>query len=146
MSQKTISAQFQITQGRERDYFLYVTHSLAIVAVLVSNLSIVLQAIGILLIVAALQWQRVKKTAPVQLSYHSVSGWTIVTELQLETIQIMPSTLITSGLIIVHYRVMSNTSLQALVCFRDSLARDEFKKLTVLLKLYGLKASRCLDE
>ena len=70
---------------------------------------------------------------------NSGGGWEIAEqEHNYQVISILPSTVITSWLTVIHYRTTDQV-WQSLVVVRDSLSPDNYRQLIVKLKVIGAK-------
>ncbi len=70
--------------------------------------------------------------------HSSVSGWEIANSENLfHPVQIMPSSVITTCLIVLHYKMQNRKMQSALIC-KDALINDEYRALKVELKIAGL--------
>jgi len=75
----------------------------------------------------------------ITISYSTIKGWEFgQVEDVFSSIQVLPSTVLTPYLLILHFKLQNNSKKTILIC-RDALIDDEYRKLLVLLKISGLK-------
>ena len=66
-------------------------------------------------------------------------GWELAqTDLKFHSIEVLPSTVTTQFLIILHFKQQSKKKQTILIC-RDTLIQNDYRKLMVALRLSGLK-------
>lgn len=121
--------------------WLVLMHLLAILTTLICALSFSYQAIIIILILGSLWFyaQQGLKKHEIAIRYSSAFGWEIaVLEHNFFSIEILPSTVITAYLIILHYKTHKKYTQTSLI-IKDTLNEDEFRKLKVLLRITGTK-------
>lgn len=81
-----------------------------------------------------------KKNIPQKyiLRFSLLAGWEIAyAENHYHPITVIPSTVITRFLVILHFK-MQNQQKQTILIFNDALNGDEYRKLVVELKISGL--------
>jgi hypothetical protein len=134
--------EFEIKSSKYLAIFIASLHFLALLAILTLQVSVILQ-----LILGGLVWvhfsvqkhQFTQQKQPRKLIYFEDSGWKLITRQATDVIEIQPSTVITTFLIVIHYRiVLGENTLHSIVCFKDALSPKDFKRLIVQLKITGL--------
>lgn len=75
---------------------------------------------------------------PYCIRYHEASTWSVaITGNEFQTLQILPSTVVTIWLIVLHFR-LENGKFQSLLIFNDALSDKDYRGLVVTLKIAGL--------
>jgi len=75
----------------------------------------------------------------ITIRYSTAKGWELGhIEGVFSSIQVLPSTVLTPYLLILHFKLQNNSKKTILIC-RDALIDDSYRKLLVLLKISGLK-------
>lgn len=112
-------------------------HLLAIVASVLNALALGYKITLVIFILISLFFYLRKevKFKDTSIRYNSLSGWKIAQEnsVYIPT-QILPSTVITPYLIVLHLKIDNNQKPTLLIC-KDALIDGEFRKLTVELKI-----------
>lgn len=123
--------------------FFYCPYILAVFAISIAQLAGIIQiflGLSVLLHFRVYHRRYGNQTNVVQLSYTENIGWQLGVGQSVDLIEIQASSIVTTFLIIVHYRIaLSNKRLHSLVCFKDALSPREFKQLIVQLKISGLQ-------
>lgn len=120
---------------------LIITHALAIFAGLANSLFwfyklIALIVVGCSLFVYLRRYHY--QFQPYQLKYNEDSVWSVaITDNDFQTMQILPSSVITTWLIVLHFR-LENGKRQDLVILNDALNQQDYRSLAVSLKIAGL--------
>ena len=144
------TANFELKSSKYLAIWIAGLHFLALFAMIISQLPDLLKIILILLIWVhfILEKRRyAKQKQPQILIYSEGLGWKLLMDQVAETIEIQPSTVITSFLIIIHYKIIfSENKIRSIVCFKDALNPKEFKKLSVQLKISGLSRKSSADN
>jgi hypothetical protein len=78
------------------------------------------------------------RSKPYQLSYNEQAQWWLITENTSQTLQILPSSVITTWLIVLHFR-LENGQFQSLLIVKDALSTADYRTLVVTLKIAGLQ-------
>ncbi len=74
-----------------------------------------------------------------KIRYSSVVGWDITQNGDVfHLIEVLPSTVLTSYLLILHFKA-HNKKIQTILIVKDALTHDNYRKLMVLLKIAGVK-------
>jgi hypothetical protein len=134
-----ITQTFKIGQSSTVKTWLVAIHALAIFASVLNALALGYKIILIIFILTSLLvylWKEAKFKG-VSIRYSSLSGWEMAQKNSVYVpIQILPSTVITPYLIVLHLKTEGNKSpaLLILIC-RDALIGDEFRRLMVALKI-----------
>jgi hypothetical protein len=120
---------------------LVVVHGLAGIASLVNALPILFKLLILLAVIISLLrylqhfWYQFQ---PYTLSYTAASGWKIsLKNNSLELIQVLATTVITTQLIVLHFR-LPNGKTHSLLIMRDGLSEKDYRALVVMLKMSGL--------
>ena len=103
---------------------LVILHALGLAAAVSNTLPIVMQLalVSLVLLHFAWHWQHLAQYQAIALIYNDFTGWAISKEGESIPIQILPATLLTPFLIIVHYQTLSPKSVNShLGCFKDAL-------------------------
>jgi hypothetical protein len=111
--------------------FNLAAHGLALIAVFLNNLPWLLR-IAIAVIVASDLWikdKRIKNESRI-ITYNDRSGWQLKTGANLESIDILTSTVVTPAVIFLHTKARP-----AQIIVHDALDEDDFRRLIVKLKL-----------
>ena len=114
-----------------------VVHVLALVACFFTGVALIVKSLIFMMVLVSLsrQFYIFKPQQWAQLKYSSVQGWSYGQgEQELTSITILPSTVITTRLVIIH-ALNENQQWQAIVIGYDSLADDSFRQLRVNLKV-----------
>jgi hypothetical protein len=131
--------EWLIKPSRYRMIFILILHILAVFAVFITQLLVWVQIILTCLVLFHFillgKWD-VRSTCQASLSYIENVGWQLGTEKYQQLIEIQPSSVVTSFLIVIYYRLaLSKRKQLSLVIFPDSLDSKEFKRLLVQLKI-----------
>ncbi len=120
---------------------LLVLHIIAIIAVSVSAFAVLpykTLLVFFILISLVVYSKKENNFKGLTLRHANTSGWEIAfLENQFSPIRVLPSTVITHYLIVLHYKIQ-NQQKRAILIFRDALINDDFRKLLVALKISGL--------
>ena len=76
----------------------------------------------------------IKRLPGSKLKFSSISGWELAIKTNYDPIQILKTTVITRFVIILHFLDQNRKKRSILIC-KDSLAAEEFRKLTIELKI-----------
>lgn len=121
---------------------LSVLHVLAMIAALCNTLHVAIQtALSVFIALHFVwYWRRYDPRIDLgQLTYSETTGWTRGIGGRFQAIEILPSSILTTFLIIVHFRRLDfHDSPSTLVCFKDALTPAAFRQLTVQLKISGV--------
>lgn len=145
MSKKSATAQlFSVNKSRLLIRWLIFTHTLAAFAGLANGLPWVYKIIAVLLVLCSLfiylrryhyQFQ------PYQLKYNEDASWSVAfRNNEFQTVQLLPTSVITAWLIVLHFRLQSG-KFQSLVIFNDALNSQNYRSLIVTLKIAGLNGN-----
>lgn len=139
---KTV-ASFQVELQRSRllTYFIVCTHMLALIACLLTALPIGIKTALITLVL--LQMMRVLRSYVIDVPrtifrYTESKGWELAGKNAFMPIQIVDSTVISTFIIILHFYVSEGRKQSILIPY-DALTIEEFRKITVELKISGFK-------
>lgn len=140
MSKKSATAQlFSINKSPLLIRWLFIAHGLAIFASLANGLFwtyklLALAAVGLSLFFYLRNYHYQFK--PCQIRYQENSGWSVaVANHDFQAITILPSTVLTTWLIVLHFRA-ENSKFQSLVILNDALHEKDYRALTVGLKVF----------
>jgi hypothetical protein len=139
LSKKFATARlFKVNKSARLLHFLVIIHALAGVACLTNALPF-LYKILLLVTVGASFFLNLRRYhiqfQPYQLKYHQDSGWSIAIENDnFQTLEILPSTVITIWLIALHFR-LENGKSQSLLIVNDALSQQSYRALVVTLKV-----------
>jgi len=135
-----VTQTFNIESSRFLINWLFALHAIAILATFTNSLSIVYKIILLIGILVSLivQLKREDNFKGLILRYSEVTGWEITSlENQFSSIQILPSTVITHYLIVLHYKIQNQKKRAIIIC-KDTMTNDNYRKLLVALKISGL--------
>jgi hypothetical protein len=134
---------FTLNRSRLLLMGLVILHVLALIAGMGNTLPVSVRLFLSVFILGhfVLCWQRYWVKADADgLMYSDAAGWARMIGDVPMPIQILPSTILTPFLIIVHYQgLSSNVPNATWVCFMDALPQSAFRQLTVQLKITGLQ-------
>lgn len=135
------SLQLFVLQPSKLEHrFILGVHLLALLALLWLPLAwLVLGVTGLALGLCWQLWQYKRKPL-ISLRFAPQSGWAIVQADSLTAIDILPSTVVSRWVVVLHTRHTLSQQWQALLCFQDALPLPEFKQLIVCLKIYAASA------
>ena len=141
MNKTPASFQVELQRSRVLTYFIVCTHVLALTACLFNALPVWIKTALSLLV--CLQMMRVLRlyviVAPhTILRYSGSKGWELAGKDAFSTIQILHSTVISTFIIILHFNGQEDRK-QSILIPCDALSTEEFRKLTVELKISGFK-------
>jgi len=114
---------------------------LSIFPVFVASISLVYKSLLFIAIIASLLIYRAReiKRNAMLIRYIPELGWGITSQEQdYYSIEVLPSTVITSFFIVLHFKRHKNKK-QTILIAKDALIDDEFRKLMVLLKISGIR-------
>jgi len=120
-------------------YLVLVAHALALIACFLIGVALIVKGFIFLMVLLSLfrELYIFKPQQWAQLKYSGVKGWSYGEMGQeLTPIAILPSTVITTRLVIIH-ALNEKQQWQAIVIGYDSLASDSFRQLRVNLKVLG---------
>ncbi len=132
---------FKVHQSSLLIQALWVTHIIAFAAVLLTSIVLMLKLVIILLISISLFFyiKREIKRADFFIRYSQAFGWEIAyQENYFHSFDVLPSTVLTSYLIVLHIKQQNRGKQTILIC-KDTLNNDDFRKLMVELKMSGLQ-------
>jgi len=118
---------------------LAILHFIAIIAVFINALTMLYKMILTVFILISLFFYIKKEFnfRGLTLRHAASCGWEIAfLEKEFSLIQILPSTVITHYLIVLHYKTQKHKKRAIIVC-KDAMTNDNFRKLLVALKISG---------
>ncbi len=140
-SKKSAEARlFTIERSRKHLYLLILIHSLAAIASFANGLALPYQFLAFLIVIgsAFFHWRDCQHFKPYQIRHSELSGWQLATAThEYQAMQILPSTVLTSQLLILHFRLKTRKT-HSLLIFNDALETKDFRALLVDLKISGL--------
>ena len=116
-------------------------HAVAFLALILSSLLLEHKVIiGILIVISLFIYIKQAIGSPViYIKYSAGKAWEIASlENQLHSVEILSSTVLTSFLIIFHYKAQ-NDQKKSIIIYKDALELGQFRQLLVELKITGLK-------
>jgi hypothetical protein len=138
--------RFVIKTSRIALSLLSMLHALALYAAWANTLPVSVKVAVSLLIMLhfSVQWRHYGvHSHSTMLGYSDTLGWYRIINDATVPIQIMPSSIITPFLIIVHYQQRpEHSSMSTIVCFKDALTQSVFRQLFVQLKIAGLEINK----
>lgn len=141
MSRSELNTEFIIRSSPYQRYFLTLFYVFSAIALLLCAIAFWLKLCALLTLLVGLYWHLhcLKARPAIQLYYQERSGWFVDHANELIPIQIAPSTVLTSWVILLHYQIFPHSKRHSLPCFKDALSAKDYKKLYVLLKIAGLQ-------
>ncbi len=137
---QTQSFQIEVKSSPIQMSFICIVHILAIFSCLLAVVPIVMKIVlpvGILLHLMFSLQQKEKLTG-LKLQYSPSQAWEVaMVGANLSPIHILPSTVITPLVIILHYKKQSGKK-QSMLIFTDAVSPEVFRKLTVELRIHNL--------
>ncbi len=127
--------QFIIGSAPSRAYFIVVLHALALLALIVAQVSLLWRSLLLCAVGISGYWHWKAQWLPISLFYHNDTGWGLTQSSDVRAIVIQSSTVVTSLFCVIHYSEGANSKVHTLLCFRDSMPRKDYKMLMVLLKI-----------
>lgn len=121
--------------------WLVLLHAVAFLALILSSLLLEHKVIiGILIVISLFIYIKQAIGSPViYIKYSAGKAWEIASlENQLHSVEILSSTVLTSFLIIFHYKAQ-NDQKKSIIIYKDALELGQFRQLLVELKITGLK-------
>ncbi len=116
---------------------LYAIHTIAMVGVVISGIAWLYKTVLVITVLISL-WiyiQRELKLKGLTLQYAGSTGWEMAfLEASFSPIKVLASTVTTHYLIVLHYKTQKQKKGTILIA-KDALINDEFRKLSVALKL-----------
>lgn len=132
---------FKINKSPLLKNWLAVIHIIAIVVAFFNALTLTYRLIIIFSIVISFIFYLKRLKNVYWIRYSSLSGWELsYAENVYFPIEILPSTVLTTYLIVLHFKQL-NKQKQTILIFKDSLIGDDYRKLKVELKISGLGGS-----
>jgi hypothetical protein len=132
--------QIEVKSSKILMFFICIIHVLAVYSCLLAAVPIVIKIVlpvGILLFLMLSLYQKSKLTG-LKLQYSSSQAWQVaMVGADYSQIQILPSTVITSLVIFLHYKKQSGKK-QSMLIFNDAVSPEAFRKLTVELRINNL--------
>jgi len=132
---------FKINQSSLLIKCLLILHLLPIPFIFLISLPYISRVLLIVSILMSL-WLYLRKEIYFKsrwIRYSSMKGWEFADFYPVFfQMQVLPSTVLTPYLLILHFKLQNNSKKTILIC-RDALIDDSYRKLLVLLKISGLK-------
>jgi hypothetical protein len=145
LSKKYATKQFNITPSFLLIKWLVILHSLAVIVAIFTPFSLIYKILTIVLVLASLAISIKQEIGSKSfiLRYTTVFGWEISHSNQhFDSIEILPSTVLTTYMIFLHYRIDDNginkQKNKAIMIVKDALIDDDFRQLRVELRISGL--------
>ncbi len=119
-------------------------HALAVCVVIFTAIPLAPKVILVILILFSLLFYLKQQVGLKEITLRNTSefGWEISNNSdQFDLVEILPSTVLTRYLIILHYIIQNNLKRKnrSVLIFKDALLKDDFRKLKVELKIEGIK-------
>lgn len=136
-----INNTFNIKPSRTLNSLLIALHALTLVAAVMNTLPVTVKITLIIFIMLHFVWywkKQVTQAVTTQFTYSETTGWERIVNDKPLAIHILPSTILTSWLIVIHYYELPATALKTQICFKDALTANDFRLLTVQLKINGI--------
>lgn len=132
---EVLQTQFLIASAPSRSYFIIVLHVLAVFALVLAQLNCIWRLILLGAVAGSGYWHWKTPWCPVLLFYNSDTGWSLKRDSGVRAIVIQSSTVLTALFCVIHYCEGSSSTVQTVLCARDSLPGNDYKRLMVLLKI-----------
>ncbi|NOQ36019.1 MAG: hypothetical protein GQ569_08995 [Methylococcaceae bacterium] len=135
---------FEIKQSPRLLYLLIITHALAVIASINNGLPWLYQLAALLIVMvsALFYWRDYHHFQSYQIRHSEAFGWQLAqTENDYQTLQILPTTVLTAPLIVLHFRLQSRKT-HSLLIINDALNTRDYRALLVGLKISGLQKSQ----
>jgi hypothetical protein len=135
-----VTQTFKIGQSPFFIKWLFIIHAIAILAVLTIVLTTVYKIVLVVAILVSLTVYLKKENSfkRLILRHVEVSGWEIASfENQFSSIQLLPSSVLTQYLIVLHYKIQNKKKRAIIIC-NDTMTNGNYRKLLVALKISGL--------
>ena len=139
MNKTVASFQVEFQRSGLLTYFIVCTHLLALTACLFNALPVWIKTALSLLVCLHMMWvlRKYVIVAPrYVVKYKESTGWELAGENAFMPIQILHSTVISTFIIILHFNGQEDRK-QSILIPCDALSTEEFRKLTVELKISG---------
>ena len=120
-----------INESKRLNQLMVFIHSLALIASMISSLPISLK--GVLLIAISGHFYIKCRTAKRYRIEYSETGWKIAEGEEFTTIEILPSTVVSTIAIFLHFKTDSKPN-DTRVIFNDALAESDYRSLIAKLK------------
>jgi len=114
---------------------------LSVFPIFIASISLIYKSLLFIAIIASLLIYRTReiKRNGLLIRYKPELGWEIALQgNDYYSIEVLPSTVITSFFIVLHFKRHKNKKQTTLIA-KDALIDDEFRKLMVLLKISGVR-------
>ncbi len=142
MSTKYASPQlFKVYQSSLLVKALWLIHIIALAATLLSAVVFTSKLVIVVLIAISLYFylHREAKNSDYAIRHSDEFGWEFAySDADYNAIDILPSTVLTPYLIVLHIKQQNRKKQTILIC-KDALKHDDFRKLMVELKMSGIK-------
>lgn len=138
-----INNTFDIKPSRILNGLLIALHALTLVAAVMNTLPVIFKITLIIFIMLHFVWhwkKQVTQAVTTQFTYSETTGWGRIVNDEFLAIRILPSTILTPWLIVIHYYELPATALKTQICFKDALTANAFRLLTIQLKINGMPA------
>ncbi|MGR9117190.1 MAG: protein YgfX [Gammaproteobacteria bacterium] len=135
----TMSFEWLIKSSLIQLRILVITHVAALMAVLISAVSLVYKGTLVLTIAVSawVYWQNYfRKNSTTTIRYTDALGWELFEGHEYRPIKILGSTVVTPMVIVLHFSLDNHTRHWAI--FNDALGQKEFIQLIVQLKIAGV--------
>jgi hypothetical protein len=133
MSAKSQSPlRLTINESKRLTQLIACLHALTLAASLMNSLAISLKVVLLLAIGCHYYFYNKRRAKPYSLEY-TETGWQLLDHDEVLTLQILPSTVISTIAIFLHFKP-DNQAKNTRVIFCDALADDDYRKLIVMLK------------
>ena len=122
-------------------YWLIILHLLSITGIFLTSISLSAKLVLFVVVLTSFitQLSRQMNFAPNFIRYSLSRGWEFSKDDgNFYPIEILPSTVITRWVVMLHYKAQNKANISTPIC-RDALSNDDYRKLLVALKIYGLK-------
>jgi hypothetical protein len=136
------SLRFELKPSRLFFRLAVVAHVLALAACLFNALGFGLR-LSMFVAVAANLFYTLKRNLRadriVELDYSDAGGWTLCNGGEVLPISLSASTISTSWIVMLHYRIQGRRGLQTLPIFRDAVAAEDYRRLKVALRIGAIR-------
>lgn len=130
--------QLEVKPSPRLNYAKITLHLLAITAVMTNTLPIWVQVGFSIALLGHLYWTLTSfNTAAIKIKHRDIAGWEVAVEDEFTSVQILPSTVITTLLVIVHFKILNSkdkNGVKTVLIPFDALNEKDFRHLIVRLK------------
>jgi hypothetical protein len=136
------SLRLELKPSRLYSRLIVIAHLLALAACLFNALPLALRSLGFAAVMLnlfhALQQNR-RVCRLIEFHYSDAGGWNLCSDGKSLAISLSASTISTSWIVLLHYRIEGRRGLQTLPIFCDAVAAEDYRQLKVALRVAALR-------